>query len=85
MRQWHTPAHGAGFFKNFRRPGSGPLPPGGRPAAPAARGQPAGPAPGPLPPLLRFLDQMKDPMILVLLGAAVLSLVPAGGRTGWTA
>ena len=26
-------------------------------------------------PLLRFLDQMKDPMILVLLGAAVLSLV----------
>ena len=30
-------------------------------------------------PLLRFLDQMKDPMILVLLGAAVLSLVSSRG------
>lgn len=30
-------------------------------------------------PLLRFLDQMRDPMILVLLGAAVLSLVSTGG------
>ena len=28
----------------------------------------------------RFLDQMKDPMIIVLLAAAVLSLVSSGGE-----
>ena len=30
--------------------------------------------------LLRFLDQFKDPMILVLLAAAVLSVVAGGGK-----
>ena len=32
------------------------------------------------PMWLRFLDQMKDPMILVLLAAAALSLVSSGGE-----
>ena len=31
-------------------------------------------------PLLRFLDQLRDPMILVLLAAAVLSVVASGGQ-----
>ena len=33
--------------------------------------------------LLRFLGQMKDPMILVLLAAAALTCGPAAARTGW--
>lgn len=33
-------------------------------------------------PILRFLDQMRDPMVLVLLAAAVLSWVSSGG-TDW--
>ncbi len=35
--------------------------------------------PRPRSPLLRFLDQMKDPMILVLLAAAALSLISSRG------
>ena len=34
--------------------------------------------------LARLLGQMKDPMILVLLAAAALSLWASGGRIGWT-
>ena len=32
----------------------------------------------------RLLEQLRDPMILVLLGAAGLSLAASGGRSGWT-
>ena len=34
--------------------------------------------------LVRILGQLRDPMILVLLAAALLSLAASGGRTGWT-